>query len=87
VGKHEDRISSIIRRHMIRKDFVEFTDVEKNFECRLLVPAGMQLMDAFNCALRMVQALGTAANEAKERAEKEELKEEKDDRKDEAPKS
>lgn len=71
---------------MIRREFVEFTDVEKNFECRLLVPAGMQLMDAFNCSLRMVQALGMAANEAKEKAEQEKPKEE-DDRKDEASQS
>ena len=56
---------------MIKRDYVEFTDVQKNYECRLLVPVGMQLQDAFECSVRMAQALGQAVQESKEKKESE----------------
>lgn len=57
---------------MIKRDYVEFTDAQKNYECRLLVPVGMQLQDAFECSIRMAQALGHAINENKSEEEKKE---------------
>lgn len=73
MGKYENRIPSIIKgKDMIKRDYVEFTDVQKNYECRLLIPSGMQLQDAFDCSIRMVQALGHAIkeNQQKEKEQK-----------------
>lgn len=52
---------------MIKREYVEFLDVENNFECRLLVPVGMQIKDAFECSLRITQALSKALENNKKK--------------------
>jgi len=60
---------------MNKRNFIEFSEVHQNFECKLLVPIGMPLQGAFECTIAIMQNLGNLIDQ--QQAEIEKKKEEK----------